>query len=68
MNNNLKQIMLAMHNYHDVYKHFPGNLTDNQGRKLLSWRVAILPFVDEKCSTMNSTRRLPGTARNNKRL
>ena len=45
--NNLKQIGLALHNYHDTYGHFPGNITDKDGKPLLSWRVAILPFVDE---------------------
>jgi hypothetical protein len=45
--NNLKQIDLAQHNYHDVYGHFANNLTDNQGTKLLSWRVAILPYLGE---------------------
>jgi hypothetical protein len=46
--NNLKQIVLALHNYHDVHHRFPGNLTDNQGQPVLSWRVAILPYLDEK--------------------
>jgi RNA polymerase sigma factor (sigma-70 family) len=45
--NNLKQIDLAQHNYHDVNGHFANNLTDNQGTKLLSWRVAILPYLNE---------------------
>jgi uncharacterized protein (TIGR03067 family) len=46
--NNLKQIGLALHSYHDVYKRLPGPaLTDKQGKPLLSWRVAILPFLDE---------------------
>jgi prepilin-type processing-associated H-X9-DG protein len=41
---NLKQIALAMHNFHDVYGMFPpAAITDKQGRPLLSWRVAILP-------------------------
>ncbi len=45
--NNLKQIALAMHNYHDVYKSFPppANL-DKQEKPLLSWRVHILPFIE----------------------
>lgn len=45
--NNLKQIGLAMHNYHDVYKTFPASgSVDKKGKKLLSWRVHVLPFVD----------------------
>ena len=46
--NNLKQIGLAMHNYHDVYKTFPAaGSVDKKGKKLLSWRVHVLPFVDQ---------------------
>lgn len=46
--NNLKQIGLAMHNYHDTYRHFPPQaLADKNGKPLLSWRVAILPFIEQ---------------------
>ena len=46
--NNLKQIGLALHNYHDTYNVFPAAaITDPQGRPLLSWRVAILPFLEQ---------------------
>jgi Protein of unknown function (DUF1559) len=45
--NHLKQVALAMHNYHDVYKQFPpAAIRDAQGRPLLSWRVALLPFLE----------------------
>lgn len=44
---NLKQIALALHNYHDVYKTFPtASYPDEKGKPRLSWRVAILPFVE----------------------
>ncbi len=46
--NHLKEITLAMHNYHDVNSHFPAEaIRDAEGRPLLSWRVAILPFIDK---------------------
>jgi len=45
--NNLKQIGLALHNYHDANGHFPGNITDKDGKPLLSWRVAILPYMEQ---------------------
>ena len=45
--NNLKQIALAMHNYHDTYTRFPPQaIRTKDGKPLLSWRVAILPFID----------------------
>ena len=46
--NNLKQIGLAMHNYHSAYNTFPGPVLDKQGKPLLSWRVAILPFIEQQ--------------------
>ena len=48
-NNNMKQMMLAFHNYHDAYGHFPAQANyDNNGKPLLSWRVHILPFIDQQ--------------------
>jgi prepilin-type processing-associated H-X9-DG protein len=47
--NNLKQIGLAMHNFHDANGHFPpAAITDADGKPLLSWRVAILPVLGEE--------------------
>jgi hypothetical protein len=47
--NNLKQLALAMHNYHDTYGTFPPQaICDKNGKPLLSWRVAILPFIEQQ--------------------
>lgn len=47
--NNLKQIGLALHNYHDTYNCFPAQyLEDEQGNPRYSWRTAILPFVENQ--------------------
>jgi prepilin-type N-terminal cleavage/methylation domain-containing protein len=47
--NNLKQILLALHNYQDAYHTFPPACTvDANGRPLHSWRTLILPFADHQ--------------------
>lgn len=48
--NNLKQIGLAMHNYAAKHDHFPPAVLmgeDGNGKHPHSWRVAILPFIDQ---------------------
>jgi hypothetical protein len=46
--NNLKQIALAMHNFHDTYGAFPPHaIYGKDGKALLSWRVQILPFIEQ---------------------
>jgi hypothetical protein len=46
--NNLKQLALAMHNYHDANGRFPPQATyDKNGKPLLSWRVMLLPYLDQ---------------------
>jgi hypothetical protein len=45
-NNNLQQIALAFHNYHDTHGHMPTNLVAKDKKPLLSWRVQILPFIE----------------------
>lgn len=46
--NQLKRIGMAMHNHHDTFRNLPPafNVDDN-GRPLLSWRVHILPFMEQ---------------------
>jgi len=46
--NNLKRIGLAFHGYNGAHGHLPGNIIDKDGKPLLSWRVAILPYMDEQ--------------------
>ena len=49
---NLRQIAIAMQNYECVFGHYPqrANFDKNgeDGKPLLSWRVHILPFIEEE--------------------
>lgn len=47
--NHARQLSLACHNYHSAYGRFPPAFTtDVEGRPLHSWRVLILPFIEEQ--------------------
>lgn len=48
--NKLKLLSLAMHNHHDTHKTYPGQGTGAnwKGKSLLSWRVHLLPFIDQQ--------------------
>jgi type II secretory pathway pseudopilin PulG len=46
--NNMKQIALAMHNYHDVHGALPpAVVTDASGKPLYSGRVLLLPYLEQ---------------------
>ncbi|WP_437221832.1 CHAT domain-containing protein [Planctomicrobium sp. SH661] len=44
----ISQVLLGWHFYHDLHGHFPRNIVASDGKPLLSWRVAILPLIDQK--------------------
>ena len=47
--NNIRHHLLAMHNHHDIFQALPAAYTkSNDGRPLLSWRVSLLPTLNEK--------------------
>lgn len=47
--NNLIQISLALQNYESKYGELPpAQVTDSRGRPLHSWRVLILPFLEQQ--------------------
>jgi hypothetical protein len=46
--NNLKQIALSLHNYHDTNNGFPpAAVCDKKGKPQLSWRVLVLPYIEQ---------------------
>lgn len=48
LTNNLKQTGLALLHYHDTYGSFPpAYVVDSDGQPLYSWRVLVLPFMEE---------------------
>jgi hypothetical protein len=52
--NNLKQIGLALHNFHSDHGMFPPPVVyDGEGKPLYSWRVLLLPYLgDAECITV----------------
>ncbi|MEP3479893.1 MAG: protein kinase [Fuerstiella sp.] len=47
----LERVMKALHQYHDKHGHFPSSQmkgTNGQAKFPYSWRIAILPFLDER--------------------
>jgi prepilin-type N-terminal cleavage/methylation domain-containing protein len=43
--NNLKQVGLALHNFHDTYGNFPPGLPDDDAKNY-SWRTYLMPYID----------------------
>ena len=47
--NQMKNFGLAMHNYHSAHGSFPpAYVAGKDGKPLLSWRVLILPYLEQK--------------------
>jgi len=47
--NNLRQIGIAMLNYHDTYGSYPpAYIPDEKGQPKHSWRVLLLPFLEQQ--------------------
>jgi len=48
--NNLKQLGLAIHNYHDTHNSFPGGVYESVWG---TWQVAILPYIEQSAMYEN---------------
>ncbi|MEX1042426.1 MAG: DUF1559 domain-containing protein [Pirellulaceae bacterium] len=62
--NNMKQIGLAMHNYHDTFLSFPSGFLVESSRSVptFGWQVELLPFIEQDniYQALNPTRRRLG--------
>jgi prepilin-type processing-associated H-X9-DG protein len=68
--NNLKQISLAMIMYESANRHLPpAYIADKKtGKPLLSWRVAILPYLDQQALYQSFHLDEPWDSEHNKKL
>ncbi len=67
--NNMRQQVLAALNYESAHMHFPqGYSVDEQGNKLLSWRVHVLPFIEQNNLYQQFNLDEPWDSPNNKKL
>ncbi len=66
--NNLKQIGLGLHNYHSSHNTFPlGGVCNSGGYGCVAWngmsaQALMLPFMEQRRSTMRSTSTSPVSA------
>ena len=67
--NNLKQIALAAINYADSNNgRLPADLVDKDGKPLLSWRIELLPYVEQLDLYQQFRRNEPWDSDHNKKL
>jgi hypothetical protein len=67
--NNLRQIALAMHNHLDANRAFPSAVVlGPDGKTTHSWRVAILPFIEEQALFNQYKVDEPWDSENNKKV
>jgi hypothetical protein len=67
--NNLKQIAIAFHNYHDTMGAFPpAAVYDKDGKAILSWRVLILPYIEQQALYNEFRLNEPWDSAHNKKL
>jgi hypothetical protein len=69
--NNLKQLALGMHNYHDTYGRLPSSQTTLRipgSQAPASWRVCLCPFIESQHVYMQYRLNEPWDSANNRRL
>jgi hypothetical protein len=66
--NNIKEIVLACHNYNDTNGFLPTNELSKEKKPLLSWRVQILPYIEQDNLYKQFKLDEPWDSENNKKL
>ncbi len=67
--NNLRQLGLSFHNHESAFDKLPGAaICDKDDKPLLSWRVAILPYIEEEALYKQFKLDEPWDSKNNKPL
>jgi len=67
--NNLLLIALAMHHYHDLNKHFPAaSIVGPDGKTPHSWRVELLPLLQQQAIYSQYRLNEPWDSENNKQV
>src|SRR5207247_2011049 len=66
--NNLAQIVIGMHNFQDTFGSLPAGYADKSGKLGLSWRVALLPFLEQDNLFKQFKLDEPWDSENNKKL
>jgi hypothetical protein len=67
--NHLKNIGVALHTYQGAFETLPAPaLSDKDGKPLLSWRVALLPFLSEEALDKQFKLDEPWDSEHNKKL
>lgn len=62
----MRQIGIALHSYQDAHGHLPpAVVTDATGKPLYSWRVELLPYLDQKQLYDKIDKKLPWDQGNN---
>src|SRR5262249_20983053 len=66
--NNMHQLGIAFHAYHNDQKVLPHDITSKDGKPLLSWRVAILPYIEQNALYQQFHLDEPWDSEHNKKL
>jgi RNA polymerase sigma factor (sigma-70 family) len=68
VHNHLRQLALAFHNYVNDHQKFPENIVGPDGKVLLSWRVELLPYLEQDQLARQFKRDEPWDSEHNKAL